>query len=516
MKFRMTLAAVAALTATAACAAETHVDRIVRQVLDNVTRIKAADPSAVPMAFWDFDGTVIKGDVSEGLVEDGRQRFQGLIERTIKAGLSTVYPKDGGWETYLRDYERMNAIGRWLSWPYNAQIYVGRDAAELDAFCEAECAAVYRKWYFASSVKMMQALEAAGVENYVVSASPEIFVRNAAASLGLPRSRMRAIRVEISGGRMTPNIVYPVPMGEGKVENVREIVLARPHGVAVAGFGNSYSTDGAFLRYIATQPSLPGGAKGTAVMINGKRPVAGYSEHFILVEQADVVGEPVRVALTFDDGNKDHLLLAAPMLEERGWRGVFNIVTDWIGEGGNGLSWKDVRELIRRGHEVTTHTKSHPSLVKLLSEGKEADVRDQIAGSRDEIEKETGYRPRYMCSPGVHQNAETDRICRELGLQQMNVPRFNFGSNNCDGVTWRINNLIERGERRADLLHHGVAANGHGGWLAFENQESFRRHLDAIAALEKAGKLIVTDYDGVISDCPLTEKDWPRHGRDAR
>ena len=32
--------------------------------------------------------------------------------------------------------------------------------------------------------------------------------------------------------------------------------------------------------------------------------------------------EPLRVALTFDDSLKDHLLIAAPMLEERGWSGL--------------------------------------------------------------------------------------------------------------------------------------------------------------------------------------------------
>ena len=62
--------------------------------------------------------------------------------------------------------------------------------------------------------------------------------------------------------------------------------------MAVAAFGNSYLTDGAFLRYVATQPFLPGGAKGTAVMINGGKTVPGLSEHFICVEQQAVVGEP--------------------------------------------------------------------------------------------------------------------------------------------------------------------------------------------------------------------------------
>ena len=285
---------VAFSTAVACAASESHADAVVARILENVAKIKAASPDAVPMAFWDFDGTIIRGDISEGCEKvDGRlvKLYKGLIERTIEAGLNTVYPAKGGWERYWgRDYPRMNEIGRWLSWPYNAQMYYGQSAAALDAFCEAECEKVYRKWYFASSMKIWRALAKAGVENYVISASPEIFVRNTAKSLGVPSFRCRGIGVKIVGGRLTTEIVYPIPNGEGKVENLREFVLARPNGVAVAAFGNSYSTDGAFLRYVATQASLPGGAKGTALMINGGKTVPGYTEHFITVNQSETEG----------------------------------------------------------------------------------------------------------------------------------------------------------------------------------------------------------------------------------
>ena len=135
-----------------------------------------------------------------------------------------------------------------------------------------------------------RALEKAGVENYVVSASPEVYVKSTAKSLGVSPSRVRAIRVEVEGGRMTTKVVHPVPYGEGKVENVRQLLLSRPNGVAVAGFGNSYSTDGAFLRYIVSQP-LPGGAKGFALMINGGKEKPGFEGLFRRVDQTAVVGE---------------------------------------------------------------------------------------------------------------------------------------------------------------------------------------------------------------------------------
>ena len=274
-----------------AIAAEAHVDGVVAEILANVAKLKAARPDAKPMAFWDFDGTIIKGDISEGLEEDGKKMFAGLMEETILAGLSPVYEGESGWRQYHDvDYPRMMAIGRWLAWPYNGQIYAGMQSEALDRFCAEKVDAVYRKWYFTSSVAIWQALEKAGVENYVVSASPEIFVRNTAQSLGVPRSRMRAIRIEEDGGRMTTRIVYPVPYGEGKVENVRQLVLARPNGIAVAGFGNSYTTDGAFLRYIVSQP-LPGGAKGFAMMINGGVEQPGFEGLFKCVEQTEVCGD---------------------------------------------------------------------------------------------------------------------------------------------------------------------------------------------------------------------------------
>ena len=286
----------AAFAAVVSFGAEKHVDAVVTEVLANVAKLKAAQPNAVPMAFWDFDGTIIKGDISEGLFENekertGKQLYKGLIEETILAGLSTVYKGPGGWKQYEEvDYPRMNEIGRWLAWPYNAQIYGGVPSADLDAFCSQKVAEVYRKWYFASSVAIWKALEKAGIENYVVSASPEIFVRNTAESLGVTRGRTRAIRVEIDGGRMTTKVVHPVPFGEGKVENVRQLVLSRENGVAIAGFGNSYSTDGCFLRYIVTQ-HLPGGAKGFALMINGGKEKPGFEGLFKLVEQDETVAD---------------------------------------------------------------------------------------------------------------------------------------------------------------------------------------------------------------------------------
>ena len=227
---------------------------------------------------------------------------------------------------------------------------------------------------------------------------------------------------------------------------------------------------------------------------------------------AAVGAEPLRVALTFDDSLKDHLLIAAPMLEERGWRGTFCIVTDWVGKNQSKLTWDDVRELVRRGHEIATHTKSHSNLTDLLQKGGEDAVRQELTESANAIQRETGIAPRFMLAPFGRQNETTARICREVGLRQGEVKRCCFGSNNCDRVAAVLDGLVKAGACRIDILHHGVSQKDHGGWCAFADRESFRRHLDALAALERQGRITVTDYDGMSSDCRLKAARWPRHG----
>ena len=223
--------------------------------------------------------------------------------------------------------------------------------------------------------------------------------------------------------------------------------------------------------------------------------------------------EPMRVVLTFDDGLKDHLLVAAPLLEQHGWRGVFNIVIDRVGMDDRHVTWDDIRELIRRGHEITTHTVTHTNLVTLLKSGRTDLVHRELAVSRDVIAEKTGYTPLYLCTPYVAQNAETERIAREERLQQMLGCRHNFGAGNEDKVKDVVGQWQQWGRTRLDILHHGITAKG-GGWRPFKDQAEFAHHLDLIAELEKEGKVVVTDYSGFVSDCALASKAWPHHGKD--
>ena len=270
-------------------AAENHADAIVSKILSCVAKVKAADPNAIPMAFWDFDGTIIKGDITTGWIDE-KEAYSGLFRACVEAGFSGILHTSADVDSFLYDtYPKMKALSRYIAWPALGQIFAGADEAALEAFCRRHTESTLRPWVFSSSETILRALEKAGVENYIISGSPDIFVKGACECAGVPRSRAVGLRQRISGGRLSMQLEYPLSMNEGKIETIREIVNAKSHAYAVAAFGNSYWTDGPFMRYVATHP-LPGGASGVSIMINGGATPVEYKGLFELVVQSDTVG----------------------------------------------------------------------------------------------------------------------------------------------------------------------------------------------------------------------------------
>ena len=82
--------------------------------------------------------------------------------------------------------------------------------------------------------------------------------------------------------------------------------------------------------------------------------------------------------LTFDDGGVSAISSIASSLERRGWRGLFFVTTDRIGDLGF-LSAEQIRELHARGHSVGSHSRSHPDrLAELPRESVRAEWRESI------------------------------------------------------------------------------------------------------------------------------------------
>lgn len=101
-----------------------------------------------------------------------------------------------------------------------------------------------------------------------------------------------------------------------------------------------------------------------------------------------VQGEPLPskpVLITFDDSHQEHLSLAAPILEQAGFRGTFFIMTVTIGKKGY-LSSQDISSLHKRGHTIGCHTWDHP---RISGEKGLPDPDRQLYRSRISLEKIT-------------------------------------------------------------------------------------------------------------------------------
>ncbi len=101
------------------------------------------------------------------------------------------------------------------------------------------------------------------------------------------------------------------------------------------------------------------------------------------------------LALTFDDGGSSALLIAE-LLERRGWRGHFFVTTGRIGSDGF-LDRDGVRELVRRGHEVGSHSESHPAYMGALSA---TELAREWRASREALAEILGEPPATAAVPG--------------------------------------------------------------------------------------------------------------------
>ena len=191
------------------------------------------------------------------------------------------------------------------------------------------------------------------------------------------------------------------------------------------------------------------------------------------------------VTLSFDDGLKEHLATIAPLLEKRGWRGIFGIVPKWVGKGAARLDWDGCRELMRRGHEVALHGYSHANLDKLTRERRFDEIRSEIRLGIEAMEKNLGVRPKLFVAPYSAVSPEAARIIKDEGLVLLPKARRNFGydtpAGTPEGVGAYLDGKAAAGADYCDVMVHGIDKKT-GAWHAFGDVAAFERHLDEIAS----------------------------------
>jgi peptidoglycan/xylan/chitin deacetylase (PgdA/CDA1 family) len=108
-----------------------------------------------------------------------------------------------------------------------------------------------------------------------------------------------------------------------------------------------------------------------------------------------LAGEGAGVVLTFDDGGASAADIAA-RLERRGWRGHFFVTTSRIGTPAFATA-DELRRLAAAGHDVGSHSHSHPSYMGRLDP---TELAEEWTTSRRVLAEVLGEPPRTAAVPG--------------------------------------------------------------------------------------------------------------------
>ncbi|MCC6862445.1 MAG: polysaccharide deacetylase family protein [Bryobacterales bacterium] len=128
------------------------------------------------------------------------------------------------------------------------------------------------------------------------------------------------------------------------------------------------------------------------------RPVVGLSE---------VAGTPGGVAITFDDGFRNLLDVALPVLRQYSFPATVFVVSRFAG-GTNRwwqpvagipelplMTWGEIREVLAGGIAVGAHSRSHPDLTRLSA----GEAETELAGSKADLEQAIGRPVRALAYP---------------------------------------------------------------------------------------------------------------------
>ncbi len=121
---------------------------------------------------------------------------------------------------------------------------------------------------------------------------------------------------------------------------------------------------------------------------------------------------PVKpIMITFDDNRREHYTIAASILRQYGFKGVFFIMTVTIGKPGY-MNAIQIRELSENGHTIAAHTWDHPDVRKLTPQ----QWRVQLDLPRQLLEKITGKSVRFFAYPYGAWNEAAILQLKERGI----------------------------------------------------------------------------------------------------
>lgn len=167
-------------------------------------RARAGEPT---LACFDADGTIWEEDIGEAML------------RWLAAG--RLLPKvRAPWERVYYRYERLVLADRCAGYAWAVAVMAGIKEENLTRWCEQFAAA----WpnYRPKMLSLIAGLTDLGVEVAIVSATSRWLVEAAMRRVKLGSLKVLGIETKVEKGKLTREILEPVPCGKGKVLAIRK------------------------------------------------------------------------------------------------------------------------------------------------------------------------------------------------------------------------------------------------------------------------------------------------------
>jgi hypothetical protein len=233
----------------------------------------------------------------------------------------------------------------------------------------------------------------------------------------------------------------------------------------VTGEAKSYSAR--FLTYHAIETQ----ASRTAYTVSPEQ----FEEHLSVVAEFESAKtkNSGSTGVTFDDGHVSNFEHALPLLTKYSRTGIFFIVGSFVGERPGYMTWAHVREMSRLGHQIQSHSWSHP----LLTHCTEDKLRDELMRSKSVLEDKLARNIDALAVPGGRWNGRVLRAAARAGYTRVYVSDPWIGRSIREGVEM-YGRLTVKQNMRPDQLRQLLI--GEGFYAAsfrarYELKEMFRR-----------------------------------------
>ncbi|HEU4556171.1 MAG TPA: polysaccharide deacetylase family protein [Chitinophaga sp.] len=150
------------------------------------------------------------------------------------------------------------------------------------------------------------------------------------------------------------------------------------------------------------------------------------------------------IMLTFDDTRASHFSIAAPILEQYGFKAVFFVMTVPIGKPGY-MTGQQIKALADHGHVIGAHTWDHPYLTR-----GNINWDNQLRRPKKILEKMTGKPVVYFAYPYGQWNGE---VINELEASGYKAAFQLNGKTNREKPLFAIPRMLANGSWSGARLH---------------------------------------------------------------